>query len=249
MPGWCSSRTSSPAWRSAPTRAPPPRRNACAPAASTTTSTMSATRRATTPSSRCSATSRSATTSRSARSSLPGIWSPRTSGCRRTSCSAPSIIDDDEAFDLWKKIAGFPDDRIIRIAGSDNFWAMGDTGPCGPCSEIFYRSRRPDPGRPARLAGGGRRSLHRDLESRLHAVRAAAEGGKRVDLPQALDRHRHGARAHRRRAAGRRTATTRSTCSAPDRRGARAHRRSSSADRTRRRLAASSRIICARRRS
>jgi len=46
--------------------------------------------------------------------------------------------DDDEAYDLWKKIAGFPDSKIIRIASSDNFWAMGDTGPCGPCSEIFY---------------------------------------------------------------------------------------------------------------
>ena len=44
---------------------------------------------------------------------------------------------DDEAADLWKKIAGFGDDRIIRIPTSDNFWAMGDTGPCGPCSEIF----------------------------------------------------------------------------------------------------------------
>ncbi|MDI1261860.1 MAG: alanine--tRNA ligase, partial [bacterium] len=44
---------------------------------------------------------------------------------------------DDEAADLWKKIAGFSDDRIIRIPTSDNFWAMGDTGPCGPCSEIF----------------------------------------------------------------------------------------------------------------
>ncbi len=47
-------------------------------------------------------------------------------------------IDDDQAFDLWKKIAGLPDHKIVRIAGSDNFWAMGDTGPCGPCSEIFY---------------------------------------------------------------------------------------------------------------
>ena len=46
--------------------------------------------------------------------------------------------EDDEAADLWKKIAGLNDDRIIRIATSDNFWAMGDTGPCGPCSEIFY---------------------------------------------------------------------------------------------------------------
>ncbi len=45
---------------------------------------------------------------------------------------------DDEAFDLWKKIAGLPEERIIRIPTSDNFWSMGDTGPCGPCSEIFY---------------------------------------------------------------------------------------------------------------
>lgn len=45
---------------------------------------------------------------------------------------------DDEAFGLWKKIAGLTDDRIIRIATKDNFWAMGDDGPCGPCSEIFY---------------------------------------------------------------------------------------------------------------
>ncbi|MDB5442116.1 MAG: alanine--tRNA ligase [Phenylobacterium sp.] len=46
--------------------------------------------------------------------------------------------EDDEAHRLWKKIAGLPDDRIIRIASSDNFWSMGDTGPCGPCSEIFF---------------------------------------------------------------------------------------------------------------
>src|ERR1700761_6562582 len=46
--------------------------------------------------------------------------------------------DDDEAFNLWKKIAGLSDDKIIRIATNANFWQMGDTGPCGPCSEIFY---------------------------------------------------------------------------------------------------------------
>lgn len=46
--------------------------------------------------------------------------------------------DDDVAFDLWKKISGLPSERIIRIATSDNFWSMGSTGPCGPCSEIFY---------------------------------------------------------------------------------------------------------------
>jgi alanyl-tRNA synthetase len=46
--------------------------------------------------------------------------------------------DDDDALNLWKKIAGLPESRIIRIPTSDNFWSMGDTGPCGPCSEIFY---------------------------------------------------------------------------------------------------------------
>jgi alanyl-tRNA synthetase len=56
--------------------------------------------------------------------------------------------DDEQAFDLWKKIAGLPDDRIIRIATSDNFWAMGDTGPCGPCSEIFFDHGDHIPGGP-----------------------------------------------------------------------------------------------------
>ena len=46
--------------------------------------------------------------------------------------------DDDEAFNTWKKVTGFSDDKIIRIATMDNFWMMGDTGPCGPCSEIFF---------------------------------------------------------------------------------------------------------------
>jgi len=47
-------------------------------------------------------------------------------------------IDDDDAFALWRKISGLPEKKILRIAGDDNFWAMGETGPCGPCSEIFY---------------------------------------------------------------------------------------------------------------
>ncbi|WP_119421291.1 alanine--tRNA ligase [Desertibaculum subflavum] len=46
--------------------------------------------------------------------------------------------EDEEALALWKQIAGLPEDRIVKIATSDNFWAMGDTGPCGPCSEIFF---------------------------------------------------------------------------------------------------------------
>ena len=55
---------------------------------------------------------------------------------------------DNEAFALWRKIAGLPEERIIRIATSDNFWSMGDTGPCGPCSEIFYDHGAHIPGGP-----------------------------------------------------------------------------------------------------
>ncbi len=56
--------------------------------------------------------------------------------------------EDEQAAKLWKQIAGLPDDRIIRIATSDNFWAMGDTGPCGPCSEIFFDHGEHIPGGP-----------------------------------------------------------------------------------------------------
>jgi alanyl-tRNA synthetase len=55
---------------------------------------------------------------------------------------------DEDAFRLWKKVAGLPESRIIRIPTSDNFWAMGDTGPCGPCSEIFYDHGSNIPGGP-----------------------------------------------------------------------------------------------------
>jgi len=56
--------------------------------------------------------------------------------------------EDDDAFNLWRRIAGLPEQKIIRIATSDNFWAMGDTGPCGPCSEIFYDHGDKIPGGP-----------------------------------------------------------------------------------------------------
>ena len=68
-------------------------------------------------------------------------------------CSSDLLLvtvyhEDDEAASLWKRIAGLGDDRVIRIATSDNFWAMGDTGPCGPCSEIFYDHGDHIPGGP-----------------------------------------------------------------------------------------------------
>ncbi len=59
-------------------------------------------------------------------------------GLDKNRLSVTVYHEDNEAFDLWKKIAGLPESRIIRIPTADNFWAMGDTGPCGPCSEIFF---------------------------------------------------------------------------------------------------------------
>ena len=58
------------------------------------------------------------------------------------------FAEDDQAFDLWQRIAGLPDKKIIRIPTQDNFWSMGDTGPCGPCSEIFYDHGDHIPGGP-----------------------------------------------------------------------------------------------------
>src|SRR4029077_18878613 len=80
-------------------------------------------------------------------------------GLPKEKLTATVYIDDDEAFGLWKKIAGLPESRIIRIAGSDNFWQMGDTGPCGPCSEIFYDHGEKIPGGPPGSAGAHRDTL------------------------------------------------------------------------------------------
>ena len=59
-------------------------------------------------------------------------------GLPKAKLTATIYEDDDEAFELWKKIAGLPEERIVRLGAKSNFWQMGDTGPCGPCSEIFY---------------------------------------------------------------------------------------------------------------
>ena len=92
-------------------------------------------------------------------------------------------IDDDQAFDLWKKIAGLPDHKIVRIAGSDNFWAMGDTGPCGPCSEIFYDHGDHIPGGPPGSPGAdGDRFI--EIWNLVFMQYEQLAGGKRLELPK-----------------------------------------------------------------
>jgi alanyl-tRNA synthetase len=93
------------------------------------------------------------------------------------------FIDDDQAFDLWKKISGLPESRIIRIAGSDNFWQMGDLGPCGPCSEIFYDHGPHIPGGPP---GSPEAEGDRFIEiwNLVFMQFEQLPGGKRVDLPR-----------------------------------------------------------------
>ncbi|NHK26593.1 alanine--tRNA ligase [Parvularcula flava] len=90
---------------------------------------------------------------------------------------------DDEAADLWKKIAGFGDDKIIRIPTSDNFWSMGDTGPCGPCSEIFYDHGPDIPGGPP---GSPEEDGDRFIEiwNLVFMQFERHEGGKQTDLPK-----------------------------------------------------------------
>ena len=92
-------------------------------------------------------------------------------------------VDDDDAFKLWKKIAGLPDSRIKRIAGSDNFWSMGDTGPCGPCAEIFHDHGPHIPGGPPGSADAeGDRFV--EIWNLVFMQYEQLAGGKRVDLPR-----------------------------------------------------------------
>jgi alanyl-tRNA synthetase len=92
-------------------------------------------------------------------------------------------VDDDEAFNLWKKIGGLPESRIGRIAGSDNFWAMGDTGPCGPCSEIFYDHGAHIPGGPPGSPDAdGDRFV--EIWNLVFMQYEQLAGGERVGLPR-----------------------------------------------------------------
>ena len=99
---------------------------------------------------------------------------------------------DDEAFELWRKIAGLPEDKIIRIATNDNFWSMGDTGPCGPCSEIFFDHGADIPGGPP---GSPDEDGDRFIEiwNLVFMQYETVAGGERIDLPKPSIGHRHGA--------------------------------------------------------
>src|SRR5690349_8792962 len=104
-------------------------------------------------------------------------------GLPKDKLMATVYVDDDDAFNLWKKIAGLPDSKIARIAGSDNFWAMGDTGPCGPCSEIFYDHGDKIPGGPPGSPDSeGDRFI--EIWNLVFMQYEQREGGKRTDLPR-----------------------------------------------------------------
>ena len=90
---------------------------------------------------------------------------------------------DDQAFDIWKKVTGFADERIIRIASSDNFWQMGDTGPCGPCSEIFIdQGPELEGGPPGSPGEDGDRFL--EFWNLVFMQFEQLPGGERLDLPR-----------------------------------------------------------------
>src|SRR5215813_191846 len=104
-------------------------------------------------------------------------------GLPKDKLTATVYVDDDQAFGLWKKIAGLPESRIIRIAGADNFWAMGDTGPCGPCSEIFYDHGDHIPGGPpGSPEADGDRFI--EIWNLVFMQFEQLPGSKRVELPR-----------------------------------------------------------------
>ena len=112
-------------------------------------------------------------------------WSllTRNFGLPKERLTVTVYYDDDDAFDLWKAISGLPDERIIRIASSDNFWAMGDTGPCGPCSEIFYDHGEHIPGGPPGSPDAdGDRFI--EIWNLVFMQYETLPGGERINLPR-----------------------------------------------------------------
>src|SRR5690606_22605015 len=93
---------------------------------------------------------------------------------------------DDEAYDLWRRISGLPEEKILRIPTSDNFWSMGDTGPCGPCSEIFYDHGEAHSGQWALDADGNDLFDARFVEiwNLVFMQYDQQPDGSRVDLPK-----------------------------------------------------------------
>jgi len=107
----------------------------------------------------------------------------RTYGLPKDRLLVTVYSEDDDAFNLWKKVAGLPESKIIRISTSDNFWAMGDTGPCGPCSEIFYDHGDKVPGGPPGSPDSeGDRFI--EIWNLVFMQFEQAAGGARTNLPK-----------------------------------------------------------------
>src|SRR5579871_1647972 len=104
-------------------------------------------------------------------------------GLPRQRLTVTVFSEDDQAFAAWKKIADLPEKRIVRIPTSDNFWAMGDTGPCGPCSEIFYDHGDHIPGGPP---GSPEQDGDRFVEiwNLVFMQYEQVAAGQRLDLPK-----------------------------------------------------------------
>ena len=148
MPEWFNSRTFLPDWKSAITVVRPHHKNAFVPEASITILIMSVIQRVTTHFLEMLGNFSFGDYFKEEAITLAWNLLTKEFELNQKKLLVTVYHTDDEAFDLWKKIAGLNDERIIRIPTSDNFWAMGDTGPCGPCSEIFYDHGEHIPGGP-----------------------------------------------------------------------------------------------------